>query len=62
MQSYIASKKAGDKVKITIFRFDDLKDIEITLGSDPRRNYTISPDDGAADAQKALLNSYIGNN
>lgn len=34
--NYLGEKKIGDKVRLTIFRFDELRDIEITLGGRAR--------------------------
>src|SRR5439155_25340249 len=33
LQSYIGERKPGDKIRLTIFRFDKLRDIEFLLGS-----------------------------
>lgn len=57
--SYIAEKKPGDKVRMTIFRFDRLRDIEFTLGGNMRRNYTFVPVESATDAQKSLYQNYL---
>lgn len=59
LQSYIGEKKPNQKIKLTIFRFDKLRDISFTLGSDTRRNYSFAPVDTPTDEQKSLYKSYL---
>ena len=60
LQSYLAGKQAGDKVKLTIFRFDKMRDIEITLGGRGAQNYEIAAVANPSDEQKRLYQSYFG--
>ncbi len=60
LQSMIAEKKPNDKIKLTIFRFDELRDIEITLGGRAAPNYRIIPAENATEDQKRLYNQYFG--
>ncbi len=60
LTDYVAEKKAGDKVKLTIFRFEELKEIEITLGGKGSANYRIVPMANPSDEQKALYLGYMG--
>jgi predicted metalloprotease with PDZ domain len=60
LNSYLAERKSGDKVKVTVFRFDELRDFEITLGGKSAATYRISAVDEPTDAQKALYLSYFG--
>lgn len=60
LSNYIGEKKAGDKIRLTIFRFDELQDIEITLGGRARAAYTIVPVDNPTDEQRAIYRSYLG--
>jgi predicted metalloprotease with PDZ domain len=60
LNSYLSEKKAGDKVKLTIFRFDELREFEITLGGKASASYRISTVDNPTDAQKALYLNYFG--
>ena len=60
LQSYLAEKKAGDKIRLTIFRFDALRDIEITLGARAAPNYRIVPLANPTEAQKKLYRDYFG--
>jgi predicted metalloprotease with PDZ domain len=62
LQSYLADKRAGDKIKLTVFRFDDMRDIEITLGSRANQNYTIALTENPTEEQRRLYNAYFGTN
>jgi predicted metalloprotease with PDZ domain len=59
LQSYIAERKPGDKIRLTIFRFDKLRDIDFTLGNDPRREYSIIKSDTAGEKEQALYRAYM---
>ncbi|HEX2639754.1 MAG TPA: PDZ domain-containing protein [Pyrinomonadaceae bacterium] len=61
VQSFVAAKKPGDKVRLTIFRFDKLRDMDITLGSDTRKDYNFVPIENASDTQKRLYREYMNN-
>lgn len=60
LNSYISDKKIGDKIKLTVFRFDELRDIEITLGGKGNSTYRIIPVANPTEEQKALYKSYMG--
>jgi predicted metalloprotease with PDZ domain len=60
LNNYLNEKKSGDKVKLTIFRFDELREFEITLGVKSSATYKISTVDNPTDAQKALYLNYFG--
>lgn len=59
LQSYIAERKPGDKVKLTVFRFDKLREMPFTLGTDPRRDHDFAPLTDATDEQKRLYKLYL---
>ena len=59
LQSYIGERKAKDKVKLTIFRFDKLRDVDFTLGSNMRTEYEILPIAAPTDDQKKLYHDYL---
>ena len=59
LQSYIAGKKPNDTIKLTLFRFDKLRDITFTLGSDSRKEYDFLPVAEPTDAQKNLYKQYL---
>ncbi len=60
LNTYLGEKKVGDKITLTVFRFDELKDIEIKLGGKGSANYRIIPVSNPTDEQKALYRSYLG--
>ncbi len=60
LNNYLGEKKSGDKVKLTIFRYDELRGFEITLGEKSSATYKISAVENPTDAQKALYLSYFG--
>ncbi len=59
LQSYVAERKPGDKVRFTIFRFDVMRDMEFTLGSNDRREYSIQKVAAPVDAQRRLYKQYL---
>jgi predicted metalloprotease with PDZ domain len=59
MQSYIGEKKPNDKVKLTIFRFDKLRDVTFTLGSDLRKDYGFSVVSNPTADQARLYKGYL---
>jgi predicted metalloprotease with PDZ domain len=59
LSSYIGEKKPGDKVRLTIFRFDRLRDIEFTLGRNTRKSYEFAPVENASAEQKKLYQDYL---
>ena len=56
-----AAKKPGDKVRLTIFRFDKLRDMDITLGSDTRKDYSFESVENPSNTQKRLYREYMNN-
>jgi len=60
LQSYLADKRPGDKVKLTVFRFEEMRDIEITLGGRAAQDYKIVAAANPTDEQKRLYQSYFG--
>lgn len=59
MQSYLNEKKPGDKVKLTIFRFDEMREIEVTLGGKTQPNYRIIAVENPSDGQKQLYRGFL---
>jgi predicted metalloprotease with PDZ domain len=62
LQAAINAKKPGDKIKITVFRLDEVRTFDITLGGRGSTEYLIVPASGATDAQKQLLRGWAGAN
>ena len=59
LQTYLSQLKSGDKVKLTIFRFDTLRELDITLGEQANQNYSIVPVENPSDDQKRLYKQYL---
>jgi predicted metalloprotease with PDZ domain len=60
LQTYLADKKPGNKVKLSIFRFDKLQDMDFTLGSDTRADYEFEPVANPTAQQRRLYQQYLG--
>ncbi|HEY0050771.1 MAG TPA: PDZ domain-containing protein [Pyrinomonadaceae bacterium] len=60
LQSYLGEKKVGDKIRLTVFRFDALREIEITLGATKPQNYKIVAVENPTEPQRALYKAYLG--
>ncbi len=60
LANYLDGKKPGDKVKMTIFRLDRLRDIDFTLGKNTRKTYEIKPLANASSGQKKLYKDFFG--
>lgn len=56
----IDQKKAGDKIKLTIFRRDELRDIDVILGKTPASGFTIVPVSSPTLEQQNLYRSFLG--
>ena len=59
LQNYVDERKPNDKIKLTVFRFDKLREITFTLGSDNRKEYAFSPVTKPTDDQKKLYKQYL---
>jgi predicted metalloprotease with PDZ domain len=59
LTSYIGEKKPGDVVKLTLFRFDKLRDVSFKLGSNTRKELSIKPVESPTDAQRKLYREYL---
>ena len=60
LASYLGEKRPNDKIKLTVFRFDELREIEITLGGRAAQNFQIVPLENPNDDQKRLYKQYFG--
>ena len=60
LQNYLGEKKIGDKVRLTVFRFDELREIEITLGGRARPAYQIAALENPTDEQKTIYRGFVG--
>lgn len=59
LQSYLGEKKPGDTVKLTLFRFDRLREVSFVLGANLRSEYSISPVENPTPTQQRLYQEYL---
>jgi predicted metalloprotease with PDZ domain len=59
LQSYLAERKPNDTVKLTVFRFDKLRDVTFKLGANMRADYSFKPVDQPTDDQRRLYREYL---
>jgi predicted metalloprotease with PDZ domain len=59
LQSYLAERKPNDTVKLTVFRFDKLRDLNFKLGANMRANYSFAPVAQPSEDQKRLYSDYM---
>lgn len=55
----IGEKKPGDKMKLTLFRYDELRDFEVTLGARIPPAFRIATVENPTEAQKALYKGWL---
>ncbi len=58
----LAMKKPGDKIRLTFFRFDELRELEIILSGQAPPDYRIVAADNPTDEQIRLYQSYFSAN
>ncbi len=56
----LEQKKSGDKIRLTFFRFDQLREMEFTLGGQAKPDYKITALETANGGQKGLYENYFG--
>jgi len=59
LNTYIGERKPGDKVTLSIFRHDRLREVPFTLGTDTRKNYEFTKVAAPTDDQKRLYQQYL---
>ena len=59
LEKYIGERKPGDKVRLTVFRFDKLRDIDFTLGNNTRAEYSFEPVENPNTAQQEQYKGYL---
>ena len=59
LQSYLSEKKPGDNVRLSVFRFDKLRDIDITLGENTRPDFAFVAVKSPSEEQKRLYQGYL---
>lgn len=59
LQSYLGERKPGDKVRLTVFRFDRLRDIDLTLGNNTGPDFSFVPVENPTGLQRQLYQDYM---
>jgi len=59
LTTYLNEKRPADKIKFTVFRFDELREIEITLGGRAKPDFKIVAVDNPTEEQRRLYQSYM---
>ena len=59
LQSTLARKRPGDKLKLTVRRFDELRTLEITLGGQVPGAYQLMPVPNSGSEQKRLYKDWL---
>ena len=59
-EALIAAKHAGDTVRITVFRFDDVRIFDIRLAGRVNAPYRIVPTPNAGAEQKRIYQAWLG--
>jgi predicted metalloprotease with PDZ domain len=60
LKDRLDARSVGDKVRFTIFRRDELREVEVTLGEKPLEKFKIEPAADATDAEKAAYRAWLG--
>jgi predicted metalloprotease with PDZ domain len=60
LKDRLAARRAGDKVAFTIFRRDQLRVVEVTLGDKPVEKFKIAPAADASQAEQAAYQAWLG--
>jgi predicted metalloprotease with PDZ domain len=60
LNSRLTEKRPGDTVEFTIFRFDELRTLNLKLGGRVDADYRVVPIENATDEQKKVYQSWLG--
>ena len=56
----VEQHKPGDTLHVTVVRLGELKELTVTLGTNPHPTYTLKPMENMSEEQKAIYNSWLG--
>jgi len=60
LSSYLSERKPNDRIKLTVFRFDELREIEMTLGGRAKQDFQITAVENPTEDQKRLYREFLG--
>jgi predicted metalloprotease with PDZ domain len=56
----LGARRPGDRVSLVVFRRDELREVEVTLGAANKDKFEIVPRAGASDEERAACRAWIG--
>ncbi len=56
----VAAHKPGETIRVMVLRLGELKEMPVTIGSNPHATYTLKPVEHPTDEQKAIYSSWLG--
>ena len=59
LQTYVGEKKPNDTVRLSVFRFDKLREITFKLGANDRAEVSIKPVEKPSETQRRLYREYM---
>jgi predicted metalloprotease with PDZ domain len=59
LNQYISERKPGDRVRLTVFRYDRLRDIDFVLGENARKDYSFVQVTNPTEQQRRLYRDYM---
>lgn len=60
LTSYLSEKKPNDRIKLTVFRFDALREIEVTLGIRAKQDFQITAIENPSEDNRRLYREFLG--
>jgi predicted metalloprotease with PDZ domain len=60
LDSYLSERKPGDKMTVTVFRFDKLRELPVVLGENAKTELSFVPVESPSDLQRSLYEGYLG--
>ncbi len=60
LTAYLSEKRPADKIRLTVFRYDELREIEITLSGRAKPDFKIVAVDNPTEEQRRLYQNYMG--
>lgn len=60
LETRLKQHKPGDTITLTLFNRDQLKEVQITLGSQPAKAFKVERDPNASETQRAVYAQWIG--
>ena len=60
LSSYLSEKRPADRIKLTVFRFDALREIEVTLGGRAKQDFQITAIENPSEDNRRLYREFLG--